>query len=261
MTTERTRLYRTEAIVLSRMDLGESDRILTLLSRDRGVVKAIAKGVRKPGSRLGASIDVFARIRFMLARGRDLDIVTSAELIERPADLHADLERLSYASHLAEVTQRVVQEGQENAQLYDLLAASVSSLDTGGNSFVIARHFELAVLTIVGYRLDPFHCVHCGAVLQQQINYLGNEDGGFLCTTCTTNGRRGTEVSVNAQKVLRTIDQGGYDTASALDLDPGLQREVEVLLRGYMRSFLERDLVSMRVLQEIRESSPLFRTF
>jgi len=260
MTKDRSKLYRTEAIVLSRMDFRESDRILTLFTRDDGIVRVIAKGTRKPGSRLGASIDVFSRLRFMLARGRDLDIVTSAELLERPLHLHSDLERLAYASHLAELCLRVAQEGQESEQLYQLLIESVSSLDREERAFFVSRHFELALLTIVGYRLDPFHCVHCSEDLKQQVNYLGNDEGGFLCPTCWGNGRRGHEVSINAQKVIRTIDQRGLTAASTLELDSPLQREVEMLLRAYVRSFLERDLVSMRVLQEIRESSPLFRT-
>src|SRR5680860_1697969 len=125
MTHERERNYRVEAIVLGRREYAETDRIVTLFSREIGKVTVIAKGARKPTARSGPALEYFARGRFMLARGRDLDVVTSAELLERPEQLGDNLTRLAYASHMAELTGRLAQEGQEFPLLYDLLVRSL----------------------------------------------------------------------------------------------------------------------------------------
>src|SRR5215204_4629868 len=104
MTLERQRNYRVEAILIGRREYGETDRIVTLFSRELGKITVIAKGARKPTARSGPALEYFARGRFMLARGRDLDVVTSAELIERPVQLEGNLTRLAHASHMAELT-------------------------------------------------------------------------------------------------------------------------------------------------------------
>src|SRR5512132_2963742 len=100
--TSRTseRLYRCEAIVLGRMDLGEADRILTLYSREHGKLRAIAKGARRPLSRLGPHLEYFTHAHLMLARGRELDVVTSAETEDAHLSLHHDIEAFGHASHM-----------------------------------------------------------------------------------------------------------------------------------------------------------------
>ena len=111
-TASRARVYRTEAIVLSRFDLGETERIITLLTRDRGKIRAVAKGARRPTSKLAPSLEYFTRCRLILSRGRDLDVITSVEVLERPTALGERIEAFSHACHLAEVTNKLVPDGQ-----------------------------------------------------------------------------------------------------------------------------------------------------
>ena len=94
----RERTYRTEAIVIRRSDFGEADRLLTLFSVDHGKVRAVGKGARKPQSRKTGHVELFMRSKFLIAEGRDLDIVTQAEMVEAYAPLRDDLVRATYAS-------------------------------------------------------------------------------------------------------------------------------------------------------------------
>ena len=110
----RIRLYRTEAIVLKRIDFGEADRILTLYTPERGKVRAIAKGGRRIASRKSGHVELFTHAALLLAEGRQLDIVTQAETVRPYRRIREDLIRTTYAYHIAELVDRFIEEGLES---------------------------------------------------------------------------------------------------------------------------------------------------
>ncbi|MCA9879389.1 MAG: DNA repair protein RecO, partial [Thermomicrobiales bacterium] len=107
------RLYRCEAIVLSRVDFGEADRLLTVYSRQHGKLRVVAKGARRPLSRLGPHLEYFCRTQLMLARGRELDVVTGAETVNPHLPLRVNLDAYGHASHMVEVLARLTEDRQE----------------------------------------------------------------------------------------------------------------------------------------------------
>src|SRR5687768_2124065 len=96
----RERLYRTEAVILRRSDFGEADRLLTLFTARYGKRRVIAKGARKTTSRRAGHIELFNRVELQLATGRNLDIVTDAQIVDPYKQLHEDLPRLSHAYYI-----------------------------------------------------------------------------------------------------------------------------------------------------------------
>ncbi|MCC6945692.1 MAG: DNA repair protein RecO [Thermomicrobiales bacterium] len=255
MTTERDRNYRVEAIVLGRRDFGETDRIVTLFSRESGKISVIAKGARKPTARSGPATEYFARSKFMLARGRDLDVVTSAELLDRPTNLESSLSRLAHASHMVELTGKLVQEGEVYPAVYDLLHLSLRHLGVAEDDLPLVRWFEVNVLTAVGYQLDFWSCVGCQRELGAEPNFLGLRTGGMLCPDCRAGDGQAMQISVNAQKYLRLLSREGIRSASSVRISPAVASEVERVMAAYTSSVLERDLTSLRVLREIREQT------
>ncbi|MGD9712647.1 MAG: DNA repair protein RecO [Thermomicrobiales bacterium] len=255
MTNDRERSFKVDAIVLGRRDYGETDRIVTLLTRERGKLSAIAKGARKPTARSGPAIEYFAHSRFMLARGRDLDVVTSAELIARPANLQGSLSRLANASHMAELANKLVQEGEVYPVVFQLLLASLHQLDDGNDDLRTVRCFEVQILSEVGYPLDLWHCSTCQRELGQELNYLGLASGGMLCPDCRSNEGKALAVSINAQKYLRLLSREGLKGAAQVLVPSTVAAETERVMAAYTSSVVERDLTSLRVLREIRERS------
>lgn len=256
LTSSRDRIYRTEAIVLSRFDLGETDRIFTLLTRDRGKIRAVAKGARRPTSKLAPSLEYFTRSRMILSRGRELDVITSVEVIERPDELGGRIDAFSYACHLAEVTNKLVPEEQDVPEVYRLLAAALSELDHPGDPWLLARWYEMALLALTGYRLDLYRCANCGNDLRAEPNVLGVRSGGILCPDCRSVDPNGRIMSVNAQKILRSLDRNGMGELRRISVEPLLAGEIEGTLSIYIRSIAERDFSSLKVLREIREAAP-----
>ncbi|MFM9105925.1 MAG: DNA repair protein RecO [Chloroflexota bacterium] len=250
------RLYRTEAIVLSRMDYGEADRILTLFTRRRGKVRVIAKSARKPLSRLGPHLEYFTRCRLLLARGRDLDVVSDAETIDAHPLLRSDLAALGHASHMAEVMDRLTEDRQEHEQAYHLLARSLRLLAEGVSPWLVARHYEWALLQMLGYRPSLYECVSCGNALLAEDNAWSSRLGGALCPLCHGAGSGVRRFPLPTQKVLRLLDREGLPAVARLEIPEGIWNDLEGLLGDYLRAVAERDFSSLRVWRAMEASAP-----
>ncbi len=248
----RDRIYRTDAVVLSRLEYGEADRILTVYTPHHGKLRVIAKGARKPASKLLPHLEYFTRTRLMLARGRDLDVVTGAETIDRHLGLREDLEAYAHASHCVEVLHRLTEDRQENEAVYDLLARTLRLLADGVDSFAVTRHFELALLTLLGFKPELYRCVSCRTEVQAAANAFSVRLGGVLCPLCRPSDMGARELSLNAQKYLRTLDRSGLSAAVRLPVDADLETEIEGAVGAYFRHLMERDLNSLRVWHEMR---------
>jgi DNA repair protein RecO (recombination protein O) len=249
------RLYRCEAIVLGRMDLGEADRILTLYSRQHGKLRVIAKGARRPLSRLGPHLEYFSRARLMLARGRELDVVTGAETADAHLAIRNNLDALGHASHMVEILTRLTEDRQENVAVFDLLSSSLRLLADGVDAFHVTRHYELALLVLLGYRPELYHCIECQADLTQGPHQFAVGLGGFLCEQCRGREPGSRIVSVDAQKYLRALDRGGLGATVRIGIARPLREELEGVLGAYLRHVAERDLGSLRVWRELRDGT------
>lgn len=245
------RLYRCEAIVLSRVDFGEADRVVTIYSRQHGKLRVVAKGARRPLSRLGPHLEYFCRSQLLLAKGRDLDVVTGAETVNAHLGLRTDLDGYGHASHMVELVGRLTEERQENVVVFDLLAGSLQLLAEGVDPYHITRHYELALLNHLGYRPELLKCVECREPLTQASHPFMAELGGFLCEQCQPRGVALRHVSIGAQKYLRAVERGGLGAIVRLQLDATLRGEIERLLSDYLRHISERDLASLRVWREL----------
>lgn len=243
----KERLYKTEAIVLSRMALGEADRILTIFTPRHGKVRVIAKGVRRPTSRLGPHLEYFVKASLMLARGRDLDVVTGAETLELHLNLRTDLAAFGHASHISELLLRLTEDRQELKDPYELLSGSLRLLNEGVDPFAVTRHFELALLGMLGYRPELYSCVVCRREMTEVPNRFIPSRGGMTCPPCVGGDTAGIVLSVNAQKYLRTLDRHGLAAGIRLTVSADLRAEIERFATTYIRFFTERDLHSLRI--------------
>ena len=180
----RDRSIRTEGIVLRRRDYAESDRILVLFTQKLGRVSVIAKGARKPSSKLSGHLELFTRSSFLISRGRNLHILTQADTIDAYDPLRKDLSGIGLGSYVVELVDAVTYEEGSNIKLYDLLSSTLDSLSTGKDPAIITRYYELQLLDLVGFRPELFTCVECGKIIIEQDQYLSGELGGVICPEC-----------------------------------------------------------------------------
>jgi DNA repair protein RecO (recombination protein O) len=242
--SKRERVYRTEGIVLRRQNLGEADRLTTIYTLHYGKLRLVAKGVRKIRSRKAGHLEPFTRVALLIARGRELDIISQAETIEDFPVLQGDLERLGYASYLMELLDRfTLEEGEENPPQYRLLLDSfkrLSNLDANPSAVIL--YFELRLFDIVGYRPELFQCVGCGAEIRPESQFFTFLHGGAICPKCAKGQSQLNSLSLPALKVLRHFQRSNFETATSPQIPFELFAEVDQLMEGYINYLLERQL-------------------
>jgi len=249
----RERLYKTEAIILKRTDFGEADRLITVYTPEYGKLRLLAKGIRKPTSRKAGHLELFNHARLLVAKGRELDIVTQAETVNAFRALREDLTRTGYAHYVAELIDKFTAERDRNPPLFNLLLETLARLCEETDLYKAVRYYEVHLLTLAGYRPELFVCVKCRERLQPVVNYFSPADGGVLCPRCGE-GKDGTvPISVNALKVLRFLQTREYELCRRLRLGRNLQVEIEAHLRRYIVYYLERGLKSVEFILKLRE--------
>jgi DNA repair protein RecO (recombination protein O) len=250
----RDRIYRTEAIVLRRLDLGEADRLTTVCSQERGKLRLVAKGVRRPGSRKSGHLEPFTRVELMIARGRELDLITQAQAIDDYPGLRDDLERLGQAAYVVELLDRfTVEEGEENQALYRLLVSTLEGLNLQIQpSASIVLYFQMRLLDIVGFRPEFFQCLSCGAEIRPESQYFSSQQGGILCPRCGKKREEPLAISLNALKVMRHFQRSGFDAAVSPEISESIFLEIERIMQAYLSYLLERGLNSPEFLRRVR---------
>ena len=249
------RRYTTDAIVLSRFDLGEADRVLTLITPTGGKLKAIAKGIRRPTSRLGGSLEPFAELTVALARGRTFDVVTQVSVGHAWLRLRDSLESAATAWYLAELADRSLEERHAAEPLYTLLKRAYELLDAGMAPGRVARWYEMHLLDELGQRPEVDRCVECDRVLESDERFRWVPPlGGILCERCPGPLHDRAGITLEAVKLLKAYQRLDIEAISELRLAPAVERETEAALRDFVRVALERDARSLAFLDEVRHA-------
>jgi len=250
----RPRVYKTQAIVLRQRKLGEADKIVTLYTSHGGRVDVVAKGVRRTKSRLAGHVQPLILGSYLVAEGRDLDIVTQAETVEAYPKLRGALERLSRGIYCAELVDRLTPERSEGHPVFLLLRDTLARLDEREEIDAVVRYFELHLLSELGYRPNLDSCSICGARLEPVENYWSPAAGGILGPECSLAAPDGQArpLSVNGLKVLRAYQRWRFDEAVRLRLSGELAREVEECLGAQVQYVLEREVRSLRFVEALR---------
>ncbi|MEP7159007.1 MAG: DNA repair protein RecO [Chloroflexota bacterium] len=251
------RIYHTEAIVLSRFELGEADRVLTLLTPQDGKIKAIAKGVRRQRSRLGGAVEPFAELYLVLARARTFDVITSASVSHAWLSLRERLESTATAWYLAELAERAVEERAFAYPVYALLKRAYQLLDDGMAPSRVARWFEFGLADALGMRPEVERCVECDRVLEADEEFRWVPTlGGTLCGRHARPPAEGGPLSLAALKLLRAYRRLDIEAIAGLRIPVAVETEVEQALRTFIRTVLERDARSLAFLDEVRDYRP-----
>jgi DNA repair protein RecO (recombination protein O) len=239
-------LYRDEAVVLRTQKLGEADRIVTLLTRRHGRVRAVAKGVRRTASRFGARVEPFSHVDLQLYEGRELDTVTQAETIAPYGErIAADYGRYTAGTAVLETAERLTAEEREpSLRLYLLVVGALKALaEQAHTPSLVLDAFILRAMTIAGYEPALEACARCGEPGPHR--YFAVAAGGVVCPEHRPGGA--ATVSPAGSAVLAALLDGDWAVADAAELR--VQREVSGLVAAYLQWHLERGLRSLRLVE------------
>lgn len=229
--------------MIKRLDLGEADRILTIFTPNFGKLRVVAKGVRKVTSRLSGHVELFTRSQMVLARGRNLDIVTQSETVDAFRPMREDLSRVAHAYYAAEMLDRLTPDALENYPAYKLLVEAFQLLSTDSDPDRVLRWYEMQFLGYLGYAPEMTRCVECRNELTPVVNSFSPALGGVVCAACRRIGV-GRDLSVNALKVMRLMQRSPYSALSRIRIGPELHAELQSVAQSYISHILEADLRS-----------------
>lgn len=235
--------YRDQGIVLRTYKLGETDRIINFLCQGRGKVRAVAKGVRRPGSRFGGRLEPFSHVDLQLYEGRNLDVVNQAELIAPHAHVRSDYDLSACASVMAELADVVAQEGDRDNALFLQLRSGLQALEAGpDNPAVFVDAYLFRVASIVGFHVYTDACARCRKPGPH--SFLSVKGGGTLCADCAPTGTRAVDPSV-IKAVSLLANPGEFASLPALAVEhPAASRTAASYIRTFVEHHLDRRLRS-----------------
>jgi DNA repair protein RecO (recombination protein O) len=249
----RTRFYNTEAVVLRKSELGEADSILTLYTPKCGKLRAIARGVRRPKSKLGGHVELLTYSQMSLSKSKSLDVITQSQTIESFLPLRDDLLRTSQALYVAEIIGQSTAEEEANYPLFKLLIDTLYWLCHVRNGETALRYFEMHLFQCLGYRPQLYECVCCRTSLEPSDSfYFTPSGGGVLCHYCRNQESIVYPLSANALKMMRFLQRSDHASTDRLLVKPELSSELKRLMQGYIRCLLERNVKSGEWLDRLK---------
>ncbi|MCL6634696.1 MAG: DNA repair protein RecO [Peptococcaceae bacterium] len=246
-------LYKTEAIVLRARDCGNGDKLLVLYSREHGKIKVMAHGAARPSSRKRGAVQPFTRTKFLIRRGRELDSVSQCEGVEMFSFLRGDLEKISYASYLAELVDALTPEEEPNEPLFLLLLETLRLMGEG-DAEMLARAFEIRAAGFMGYRPVLEACACCRGPVHGRL-FFSPAQGGMLCEACGPGGPDALPCNRGTVEILKILSGWHPARLRQLKVERRDRNRLREILHEYLKYHLERELKSAAFLSRILSGS------
>ena len=248
-------VYTAEALILRTYKLGETDRIVVFLTRDRGKKRGVARGARRPRSRYSGALEPMTRagVAYYERELRDLVRINYVEPVASPLStigcLGASASALGHVGYFAELIDEWAPEAHADERLYRLGSAMVDALTAGAPIERLARYFEYWLLRLQGVYPSVSTCPECGRALETGATMPPKEQL-FVCRRCASS-LGGTDLSAEALRFLKASSRTAPERVERLTLETRAARELETAHRRLLNAHLDKELKSVRVLREM----------
>lgn len=253
MTFRRPVTYTTDAVVVRAMNLGEADRIITLVTPIHGLIRGVAKAARKPGSKLGGHLDLLRHVSVSVRETRTLHGLSQASTVNGFRGLRDDLDRFSRASYVSEMAERFSVENGANQPLFRLLVQALGLLEKTSNPELVVHFFEMRLLQLSGFAPELSRCVETGTELEPADHLYSADRGGLVDKESRPVGETALlPASLNTIKLLRFLSRTDIDQADRMKVGEDENRQLSRILRAQIHHVLDRGLRSEAFMDEVR---------
>ena len=211
--------YTTNAINIKSYNLSESDRLVLMYSKDKGLIKGVAKGAKKFKSKLGGRMDLLVANKLMLYKGKNLDTICQAEALNTFNNIRTDMNKMLYGMYVSEMISNFGLENDPNSnEIYDLFYGALSSISKATNMekiLLAVMRFQLKLMKFNGYEFQLDNCVRCGKTTNTEIAKLSIEKGGLLCQNCSSHNS--IQLSFKLVEFMKYLSNSDFDSNAIYD--------------------------------------------
>lgn len=250
--------FTTNVINLKSYPLSEADKIIVMYSKEKGLIKGVAKGIKKTTSKLGGRMDMLVANKLMLNKGRTLDTICQAEALNTFFNLRSDMNKLFYAMYCSEIVSNFGIENDPNSEdIYNLfytLLEKLSEAKTKEQTMLSVLRFQLKIMEITGYSIELEECVKCLKQPDSEEIYFSIEQGGILCKNCSMDITKKIKLHKKIQEFLITMLKEDFNTKTKYD-DLATEKVCNIcinLLKNYIEYYSPKRFKTTQMLESIR---------
>lgn len=242
---------KTKGIVVSEMPVGENDKRLVMLTKDKGKIVVFARGARKTTSMLLAGSQIFAYGDYILYKGRSAYTMKQVQLIESFHPIRSDIELLAYGLYILEFGEFIMEENSPNVALMKLMLKSLQVLVKGIIAQeLIMRIYELKAMSYIGYAPCVTHCVDCGKT--DTLYAFSNQLGGVLCKSCGTAQKNMIEIKESTIYTLHYILATPIEQLFTFKVDDVILNELKQVMIRFIGYHLNHTFKSLDFLLQLK---------
>jgi|GEM_PF-527442 len=255
-----SKTYKTKAIIISKKDLGEADKLITCYSDRFGKIKLKGIGMRRQESKMAGHTEQFNLVDLEIVKGRTFDIIIGASRINDFLSLKKNLNFLAYAYYFSELIDKLCETGShekhlgaheenEEIKIFNLLFECLVELDQGPPILDwLASYFEIKLLKILGYGPEMNVCVGCRNNFTLERNFFSGRLGGILCRQCESKDMIASDISNEAIKAIRFLLSKNLESVKRLKISDSLALEIKKISDYFVSFIVDRELKSRRFL-------------
>ncbi len=249
--------FVTDAINLKSYNLSEADKIIVMYSKDKGLIRGVAKGVKKPKSKLGARMDLLVANKLMLYKGKNMDTICQAEALNTFHKIRQNMDKIFYSMYISEVVNNFgVEEDPCSKEVYELLYKALEKISNAEDKVEIlisVIKFQLKMMQISGFGVELECCLCCGEPIRDEKMFFSDKMGGVLCAHCNENFGYKTVMHSKIRDFLNALLQFDFDYVSEYEklANEKVCTVCFELLKKYIQLHSAKKFHSTDILQEV----------
>lgn len=233
-------IIKTKGIVLAQHNLGDNDKMITILTPDLGKIGCAAKGARRPKSALMAGTQFLCFADFVIFKGANSYNINSCDPIEIFYNIRLDIDKLKYASEVAKIAQDVTDENQSSYKVLQLVLNTIYMISESDRDMdFIMSVFKLRLLSIIGFRPIIENCATCNK--KEDLVYFSFKDNGLKCDACGRQDKSAMQVSEATVKAIKFIVWADPKKIFSFDISEENNSQLKLLTKVYMDNCLEKN--------------------
>lgn len=243
---------KVEGIVIRTTDYGETNKIITLYTRELGKVGVMARGAKKPKSRLSSISQPFTYGYYLIQKSTGLGTLQQGEIIYSMRKIREDIFCTAYAAYVVELTDKVVEDKKVNPHLFELLLQTLKYMSEGIDLDILLNIYEMKMLSVAGIHPIIDGCSICGK--KEEIMAFSIREGGYICSRCVEKDPHALVISSSTIKLLRLFYYFDINRLGSISVSEQTKAELRLVLSAYYDEYSGIHLKSRRFLEQMKKN-------